>query len=179
MRLLVDQLGEATARAMLVGGRAITAVTAEHLGLVSEVVQPSRVDERARAVASEIAAWPAIATAGNRLGLDIVVGRAEGDVVALRLLSFVPEGPLAQTIGRFNAAKQSTAKSGDAAGAFRMLAGAIGATAAGRRIYERAAEARAGIHQSVGQAKKFTHEVRQAHNAPLLSPLAWVRLRQH
>ncbi len=105
-QLLVEELGESVARSMLLGGRAISAAEALSMGLVSEIVEPSQLATRGRALASEIAGWSPLATAGNRRLLDAVTGRLSADTAALHEASFVPGGALAGAIAAFAARRQ-------------------------------------------------------------------------
>jgi enoyl-CoA hydratase/carnithine racemase len=108
-RLLVEQLGESAARAMLLGGKAIGAAEALAMGLVSEVVDPAELQGRAEALAAEIAQWSPVATAGNRQVLDTVTGRLHADVAGLRAAAFAPGGALAGSIAAFVARRQRPA----------------------------------------------------------------------
>jgi enoyl-CoA hydratase/carnithine racemase len=100
-RLLVDELGESTARSMILAGRALGAREALAVGLLSELVERSRLEQRALETASRIASWSPVATSGNRQMLDAVVGRVERETSELRLASFAPGGALAASIERF------------------------------------------------------------------------------
>jgi enoyl-CoA hydratase/carnithine racemase len=101
VNLLVDELGESIARAMLLAGRVISAKEALGSGLAMEVVAPEELDARALALATKIASWSPVATTGNRRVLDVVTGRVHDDTAALRLTSFEPEGALLANIERF------------------------------------------------------------------------------
>jgi len=142
-RLLVEELGESTARAMLLGGRALTAAEAFAMGLVSEVVEPAELQARAEEVAAQIAAWSPVATAGNRQVLDTVTGRVTADVAALRAAAFAPAGALSRSIAAFVARRQQPAplsrveaarrRSGELVRAGRLRGQALGKSL-GRRL---------------------------------------------
>lgn len=100
--LLVSVLGESTARAMLLAGRVMEAEAALAAGIVVELAPPERLGEAALTLARTIASWPDTATSGNRQVLDVVAGRKNVDVAALRLASFRPNGELAESIRRFS-----------------------------------------------------------------------------
>jgi enoyl-CoA hydratase/carnithine racemase len=100
-RLLVSEVGESRARAMLLGGRVISADEAAMAGIVTEVVPLDRLDERVLELASTIASWSPVATSGNRRLLDAVVGRSQEDMAELRLASFAPDGDLVAGIAEF------------------------------------------------------------------------------
>lgn len=101
LRLLMDELGESTVRAMVLGGRRLTASDALAVGGLSEIVPSGELRERALALASTIASWPASSTANNRRLLDVITGRVEGDTAALRDSAFREGGPLASRIEQF------------------------------------------------------------------------------
>lgn len=101
VRLLVNEVGESRARAMLLAGRALTAEEAMTSGIVSEIVEPDRLSERALELASLIASWSPAATSGNRRVIDAVVGRIDEDTESLRRASFQPHGTLARNIEQF------------------------------------------------------------------------------
>jgi enoyl-CoA hydratase/carnithine racemase len=103
VKLIVDELGESTARAMLLAGRVISAKEALASGIVMEIVSSEDLDARALELATQIAAWPPVATAGNRRMLDIIAGRVHDDAAAIRLASFAPGGALSASIERFTA----------------------------------------------------------------------------
>jgi enoyl-CoA hydratase/carnithine racemase len=100
-RLLVDELGESTTRAMLLGGKSLDANEALASGLVTDLVALEDLDARALELATRIASWSPVATAGNRRVLDVVAGRVTDDTAALRLASFAPHSALASSIERF------------------------------------------------------------------------------
>jgi methylglutaconyl-CoA hydratase len=65
---LVRQIGEKAARELLLGGRIISADEALRIGLITEVVEPTRLLERAREVASQLLKnSPAALTATKKL----------------------------------------------------------------------------------------------------------------
>ncbi len=101
LRLLVDELGESAVRAMVLGGRRLTAADALAVGGLSEIVPLGELRERSLALASTIASWPASATANNRRVLDVISGRVDGDTAALRKTGFGEGGPLAARIEQF------------------------------------------------------------------------------
>lgn len=101
VKLLVDELGESMTRAMLLAGKVVDAEQAKCAGLVAEIVESAELRRRALELGALIASWPPEATAGNRRVLDVVVGRVEDDVAALRKASFMPGGRLASSIARF------------------------------------------------------------------------------
>jgi enoyl-CoA hydratase/carnithine racemase len=101
VRLLVNEVGESRARAMLLAGTALAAEEAQLAGIITEVVVADRLQDRALELASTIASWSELATSGNRRVLDVVVGRASVDTAALRLASFQTGGVLAASIERF------------------------------------------------------------------------------
>jgi len=101
VRLLVEELGDSTARAMFLAGRVISASEALSSGLVSEIVGREELRERALELARTMASWPHVATSGNRRVLDVVAGRVTDDAAALRIASFAPDGSLAASIDHF------------------------------------------------------------------------------
>jgi enoyl-CoA hydratase/carnithine racemase len=101
LRLLVDELGESIVRAMVLGGRRLTAVDALAVGGLSEIVPLGDLRDHSLALASTIASWPASATANNRRVLDVISGRVEGDTAALRKAGFSEGGALATRIEQF------------------------------------------------------------------------------
>lgn len=100
-RLVVDAFGASVARAMFLAGTTVSCESALALGVVSVVVGRDQLRSATLTTAREIAAWPEVATSGNRRVLDVVTGRARDDAAALRAASFAPRGPLAETIQRF------------------------------------------------------------------------------
>ncbi|GEM_PF-296797 len=110
IRLLVNEVGESHARAMLLAGKVLTAEDARASGVITEIVAPHRLEARALELASTVASWSELATSGNRRVLDVVVGRTTADTEALRRSSFAPGGTLAATIERFASADHDTAE---------------------------------------------------------------------
>lgn len=107
-RLVVDAFGESTARAMFLGGRAVTAEEALSLGVVSRIVGREQLRAEALDLAAAIASWSPEATSGNRQILDVVTGRIEADTDALHLSSFAPKGALSQSITDFVTRRAAT-----------------------------------------------------------------------
>lgn len=105
LRLFVSALGESVVRAMVLAGRVVSASEAAALGTVSEVVAADQLHARSLELATAIASWPALATANNRRALDVVTGRADGDLGALRRASFEDSGALAMNIQAFVAGR--------------------------------------------------------------------------
>jgi len=108
VRLLIDELGESMTRSMLLAGKVLTVEEAHAIGLVAEVVAAESLADRARELAREVASWPAVATSGNRVTIDVVAGRVTADTGALRMASFSPEGSLAKGIARYRRARRPT-----------------------------------------------------------------------
>ena len=142
VRLLVDEVGESRARAMLLAGMAVTAEEAKLSGIVAELVEPDRLHVRALELAATIASWAPAATSGNRRVLDVVTGRASEDTAALRLASFQAGGALASTIEGFVSGQIETL-TGDQGRRRRIAARWRGAArTGGRRIGAVAAQVR-------------------------------------
>jgi enoyl-CoA hydratase/carnithine racemase len=77
---LLDLLGGAHARELLLTGRTIDAVEAHRIGLVTRVVPDGAVEEAAAALAAEIAALPRAGLAASKtIVADIRAGRAGGE----------------------------------------------------------------------------------------------------
>lgn len=106
LRLFVSALGESVARAMVLGGRVVSAAEGAALGALSEVVPGDDLYVRAVDVAASIASWPALATSNNRRAIDVVTGRAQDDVGALRRASFAEDGALTESIEAFVAGRE-------------------------------------------------------------------------
>jgi enoyl-CoA hydratase/carnithine racemase len=98
IRKFIDTVGAPRTRELfLVGGR-IDGETAHRWGLVNEVVAPDRIDERALALATEIAANAPLAQAGNKRVIRAVLdGQAalapavERELIELRQACFSSE----------------------------------------------------------------------------------------
>jgi E-phenylitaconyl-CoA hydratase len=105
VRLLVSELGDSLARAMLLGGRALDADEALRMGLFTEIVPIEELEARAIEFGGQIAVESSLATAGNRRVLDIVTGRVAEDPGPLHLASFAEGGDLARAIERFRAGR--------------------------------------------------------------------------
>ena len=98
IRKFIDTVGAPRTRELfLVGGR-IDGETAQRWGLVNEVVEPDRIDERALALATEIAANAPLAQAGNKRVIRAVLdGQAalapavERELIELRQACFSSE----------------------------------------------------------------------------------------
>jgi enoyl-CoA hydratase/carnithine racemase len=101
VRLMVDAMGESVSRALLLGGREVSAESALQMGLITEIVSREALRERALEMATTIASWSSVAASGNRQVLDVVSGRVEADTGELRRESFAPHGDLAHNIRQF------------------------------------------------------------------------------
>ncbi len=101
IRLVVDALGQSTARAMFLGGRVVGCDAAFAAGAITEVVGREQLRERALALAEEIASWSRVASSGNRQILDHVSGRVSVDTNELHVRSFEHGGDLWVAINDF------------------------------------------------------------------------------
>ncbi len=98
IRKFIDTVGAPRTRELfLIGGR-IDGETAQRWGLVNEVVEPDQIDERALALATEIAANAPLAQAGNKRVIRAVLdGQAalapavERELIELRQACFSSE----------------------------------------------------------------------------------------
>jgi enoyl-CoA hydratase/carnithine racemase len=66
LRRFVDVCGVARTAELFYTGRSVAAERAEHWGLVNEVVEPDRLEERVMELASEIAGNAPLSLAGNK-----------------------------------------------------------------------------------------------------------------